>query len=504
MRIETTRRGWWNVAMWGGMGVVLVAGPAMAADGTAPTAATSALDASARRIDYSEVLSRYRAEQAQQPLSYDALGTTPLDGGEKRAYLLRSQNWPAGGGADPAQWTHRIEVFIPNGAKPRTALLFVNNGVRRSNGTEPESPPTNLDPDTAFGIAKATQRIVISVADVPNQYLTLPGDTAPKREDALVAATWRRFLDDPIGQVTTPLHVPMAEAAVKAMDLAQAELRPWNVRGFVIAGASKRAWSSWLTAIADPRVEGIVSFVIEMRIRALFDYLPKVYGGNWPIAVGDYYREGIHKRLDEPGFAQLMSISDPFTYLRTRYRQRLQIPKYLVNASGDDFFPPDFLNQYVDELPGPLAVRVAPNSDHGGIRPYFREAIVGFMNRFGTRQALPAPSARVIVRNGATALTVRYREAPVSATLWRADNPTDRNFRYACGIRYLGTPLTLGKGRALDVPLAQPATGWSAVFVELRYADGFVATTPVQVFPQTFPTQPPADGAGACKTLPGQ
>lgn len=39
----------------------------------------------------------------------------------------------------------------------------------------------------------------------------------------------------------------------------------------------------------------------------------------------------------------------------------------------------------------------------------------------------------------------------------------------------------------------QPAQGWQARFVEARFADGFVVTSPVSVLPQTYPEHPPAD-----------
>ncbi|MGO4776016.1 PhoPQ-activated protein PqaA family protein, partial [Lysobacter sp. 2RAB21] len=339
--------------------------------------------------DYSQAWPDYRKRQARVPLRYESLGRTVLDGAQKRSYRLYSQRWPESGGAVPDEWTHQVDIYIPEVARPKSALLVINNGSNRANGSDPVRPPSDFDETLALEVAKATHTIVISLSDVPNQYLTLPGE-APKKEDVLVAATWRRFMDEPsASNATLPLHVPMAESAVKAMDLAERELSAWRVRSFVVTGASKRGWTAWLTAIGDPRVQGLVSYVIDMRIQKLIEHIHKTYGGGWPIALLPYHAEGVTTRYEQPEFAELMQIEDPFAYLSTRHRQRLRIPKYLVNASGDDFFPADAQRLYLDDLPGATSLRAAPNSDHGGIRRHIRETLIPALQRWNRHQALP-------------------------------------------------------------------------------------------------------------------
>lgn len=476
---------------------------AFASSATAVAAAsTAAPDTSGHRIDYSQVWPDYRQRQARVPLRYESLGSTPLEGVEKRSYRLASQRWPESGGAIPPEWTHRVDIYIPDVARPKSALLVINNGSNRASGNAPVRPPSDFDETLALEVARSTHTIVVSVSDVPNQYLTLPGETVAKKEDVLVAATWRRFLDDPAANTTLPLHVPMAESAVRAMDLAERELRGWRVRSFVVAGASKRAWTAWLTAIGDPRVEAIVSYVIDMRIQALIEHINRSYGGGWPIALQPYHQEGITTRYRQPEFDDLMKIEDPYAYLRTRHRQRLRIPKYLVSASGDDFFPPDAQRLYVDDLPGATSLRAAPNSDHGGVRRHMRETLIPALQRWGRNQSLPSVRARLNQRGSQLRLSARASERPVSAKLWVADNPGGRDFRYACGIRYRESPLTLTRN-SVEAELSLPASGWSAAFVEFAFADGFVATTPVHVYPEKiFPQQPPPNGNGACLMVP--
>jgi PhoPQ-activated pathogenicity-related protein len=56
-------------------------------------------------------------------------------------------------------------------------------------------------------------------------------------------------------------------------------------------------------------------------------------------ALGDYVNHGIipHK-VNTPESKHIYSIDDPYSY---RNRERMKIPKLVLNASGDQFFLPD-------------------------------------------------------------------------------------------------------------------------------------------------------------------
>lgn len=83
----------------------------------------------------------------------------------------------------------------------------------------------------------------------------------------------------------------------------------------------------------------IVPNVIEVEdTAAMLASLRQRYGGHWP-GVAALSAGGVLKQLDSPGFARLAAMIDPMQYL-DEPGQRLAIPKYLVSASGDDFFAP--------------------------------------------------------------------------------------------------------------------------------------------------------------------
>ena len=74
----------------------------------------------------------------------------------------------------------------------------------------------------------------------------------------------------------------MVKSAVRGLDtLTQFADREWGqkLERFVVSGASKRGWTTWLSAAADPRVVAIAPMVIDMlNMKAQLEWADKVYG----------------------------------------------------------------------------------------------------------------------------------------------------------------------------------------------------------------------------------
>jgi len=469
---------------------------------TKPQSAQACFEA--RGEQFGEVLSCYRQAQMHVPLVYRSISMSKTDGLEQRTYQMDSQSWSPDHAVVPEKWLHTVDVIIPDDAIAGRALLVINNGTYAA-PDQPERPPTDFSIASLRSIAQRTRTPVVSVGYIPNQPLVYLGDDKPKREDDSVALSWKWFLDRPQAQAFTPLQVPMMAAVLKAMDLAEKELSALQVKRFVVSGVSKRGWSAWHTALTDARVEAIVPFVIDtLNFPEMISHTYKTYGNNWPIALGSYAKEGIARRWHTENFERLMEVIDPWTYRQGPHASRLMIPKYIVNASGDDFFVSDNARFYFDALPGTKALRVAPNSSHYGIKEYTTPSLVSFVNRLQGAQKLPEVTSALTSEAGVDMVSVQFSELPIEVTQWTAMNPVARDFRYACGIRYVARSDASHIALQTKFSLAKPREGWTASFIEARFSDGFVATTRVYVSPDAaYPEQAPPSDTAACRTIPG-
>lgn len=337
--------------------------------------------------DLSHVLPDYREQISGTPLKYTLINTAPLAQVVVRHYELLSQHWSPDDMVTPAQWRHNVDIYIPETAKEHHALVVVNNGINYDKGVQITGKPGDFPQETLASISRDTNTIVISVSDIPNQYLTFQDDKKPLKEDESVSRSWALFMEAPEQRKLMPLNIPMVTALSQAMRLAKKELTQWNINSFIITGISKRGWTTWLSAIADPDVEAIVPFAIDLLdIDASLEHIYQSYGGNWPITFYPYYQQGIDEKIKSPTFTQLRQIIDPLRYLNTIYQPRLAIPKYIINASGDDFFVPDNTRFYYSKLPGVKSLRIVPNMNHYSINQFAEKSLVPFINRFQSKK----------------------------------------------------------------------------------------------------------------------
>jgi PhoPQ-activated pathogenicity-related protein len=400
---------------------------------------------------------------------------------------LVSQSW-RGGDVKPGVWRHRLTVAQPREVKHRTGLLYIGEG---SNG-EPEPKKANrLLPY----LAKWTNSVVAELRMVPNQPLEFAGEGGRKRsEDEIVAYSWAQFLKT--GDETWPIRLPMTKAAVRAMDTVQAfaESRSLELDGFVVTGVSKRGWTTWLTAAVDPRVRAIIPIVIDgiHLLPTLVEHY-QAYGA-WSRAIQDYHATGFLDQLGTPRYFELMKIEEPYSY-----RARYTMPKFIVNAAGDQFFLPDSTRFYFADLPGEKHVRYLPNADHaltGKTLDAFKSVVAFYQ---AVLKGTPRPEFDEEYRDGL--LTVRIREgAPVKVRLWQATNPHSRDFRLErIGAAYKASTLKLVRPGEYQAAIAMPAQGWTAFFAELEYPKSgrypLRFTTLVRVIPDRLPFGKPENGS---------
>jgi PhoPQ-activated pathogenicity-related protein len=256
------------------------------------------------------------------------------------------------------------------------------------------------------------------------------------------------------------------------------------IEKFVVSGGSKRGWTTWCTAAVDKRVAAAIPIVIDViNVPACSRHHVAAYGF-YAQAIGDYVRHNLTSRKDDPRTRQLYEIEDPYSY-----RDRLTMPKFIVNAAGDQYFPPDSSQFYFGDLQGEKLLRYVPNADHSLRDSDAMESIIAYYQLLlaGT----PRPKYSWTFENDGS-IHVRSESPPTAVTLWQANNPKARDFRLmTIGKAYTSQSLQDLGGGVFVGRIDPPASGWSAFFVELTYDVGqsypLKLTSGVRILPDTLP-----------------
>jgi len=410
----------------------------------------------------------------------------PADGVTATLLDMTSQKWLTEHEVERPLWTHWITVVRPAKVTSDIALLYITGG---SLDRQPPAAPSAWLVDAA----QSTGTITAELRLVPNQPVVFKDDPEQKKrsEDDFIAYTWNKFLRT--GDEKWPARLPMTKSAVRAMDaVTQFAASPDGggntVARFVVTGASKRGWTTWTTAAVDTRVIAIAPAVIDMlNVEPSFVHHYRAYG-KWSDAVKDYEQQGIMDWMGTKEFRALMKIEEPY-----EYRDRLTMPKFLVNASGDQFFLPDSSQFYFDDLKGEKHVRYVPNASHSLEKSDALENLVAFYAEVVSGK--PRPQIKWSFEKDGS-IKVVAKDRPDSVALWQATNPDARSFRQdAIGNAYQSTPLEPSGPNTWVARVKPPAKGWTAFFVELTFASGgkypFKETSGIRVLPDTLPYAAP-------------
>ena len=375
--------------------------------------------------------SSFRWEKTQERKS--ATGTS---------YELRltSQTWHG------IPWTHKLLVVVPARLEfPGIAALHVTGG---SGGM--------AEAMLAFTLANRTGTTVAVLYDIPNQPLF-----GGMKEDDLIAHTFEQYLAT--RDETWPLLFPMTRSVLRAMDaLQQFSEKEGMVRldRFIVNGASKRGWTTWLTAASgDKRVAAIIPIVYDnLNIARQMPHQLAVWGA-YSAQIDDYTRRGLQAKLDTEAGRKLTAMVDPYTY-----RKAFTMPKLIVNGTNDPYWAQDALNLYWDDLPGPKWILYSTNSGHGleNIAPVLNAAS-GFVRAVASGVLPPRIEWKRETTADGARITVTSTPAPVSASLWIARSAT-QDFRKS---RWAASPLTAAGG-AFTADVKRPDSGWLAAMIEVQ------------------------------------
>ena len=409
-----------------------------------------------------------------------------IEGDGYTAYVLdlKSQTWRSEKEVDRPVWQHWLTIIKPDGVTANKALLYIGGG---NNGDE--VPTRASERNVNFAIASGT--VVADLGMVPNQPLYFADSkNHGRREDDLIAYSRVKFMIT--GDEEWPARLPMVKSGVRAMDAVQEFLKSDAGGGlaideFVVAGGSKRAWTTWLVGALDERVIAIIPLVIDaLNTEAITRHHYAAYGFFSP-SLGDYVRHGLYPhKLGTPEFDAILEIEDPFNYFD---RERLKIPKFVINASGDQYFLPDNSQFYFSEMPQEKYLRYVENAKHNLAGSDARESMLAFY--LSVINDTPRPKfSWTLEQDGPIRVTVD--DMPLEVNLWQATNPDARDFRLdIIGKAWTSTPLTRQEGNTYIGRVDKPQKGFTAFFVQLVYDSGrdapFKFTTDVNVIPDILP-----------------
>jgi PhoPQ-activated pathogenicity-related protein len=230
-----------------------------------------------------------------------------------------------------------------------------------------------------------------------------------------------------------------------------------------VSGASKRGWTTWLTAAADRRVVAIAPMVIDMlNMKTQLQWADKVYGKQSE-EINDYTQLNLHMQMDEPAMVTLRSFVDPYSY-----RMRYNIPKLLLLGTNDPYWTVDSLRHYWDDLPEPKLIDQTPNAGHDlGDGKQAVAALAAFYQMVADRQPLPAMNWNIKDSPAGSSVSLTLSQPAKRVVLWTADSK-DRDFRDE---KWSSRPVeTTEGGKAAAAEVAKPESGFRAFLLEATLA----------------------------------
>jgi len=376
--------------------------------------------------------------------------------GTVKAYslLLTSQQW------HEYVWTHQLTVLVPDENQHDGALLFINGGSNK------KGLPNWNGRDDKFiqamgGLAAKNNGIVAILRQTPNQPLV--GDLT---EDALISYTLHKFKED--GDYSWPLLFPMVKSAVRAMDAVQefsSQVLKHPVNRFLVSGASKRGWTTWLTGACDNRVVAIAPMVIDiLNMPVNLDYQVQMWK-DYSVQIEDYVKLGIPQTAGTEKGKAITTMVDPYSY-----RKKLTMPKMIFMGTNDEYWTVDAIKHYIDSIPGQNFIHYVPNAGHSlGDK---QQALAGLSAFFGqTLARTPYPILQWDLSQSKKGVTLKVNHSPdilVDAILWSTDSD-DTDFRDEIWEgKSIGWKM---KSQIVTATQPFPESGYRAFYLDLKYKD---------------------------------
>jgi PhoPQ-activated pathogenicity-related protein len=284
----------------------------------------------------------------------------------------------------------------------------------------------------------------------------------------------------------------MVKSAVRGMDAVQEFGKDkWklDIRNFTLTGASKRGWTTWLTASVDPRVNAFAPMVIDMlNMSAQMKHQVESFG-KFSEQIDDYTQRDIQGQGDTEEGRLLRAIIDPHAY-----RKLLTQPKVILLGTNDRYWPLDALNLYWHDLVGEKHILYVPNNGHG-LSDFARiTGTITALHRQAAGQLKMAKLAWELTEDDKhLTLNVKADQKPSKVSAWVATSAS-RDFRDSKWSSHTLEPID---GHYL-YQLALPESGYAAVFGEAVFDTDllpYFLSTNVKIVKAKGDASPAASGA---------
>ena len=372
--------------------------------------------------------------------------------GNTTAYqlLLTSQKWKN------ITWRHQLTVVVPSKIEHNGALVIIAGGANTNE--QPNWSNNDRMWPVAAQMAAANQSIVAILKQTPNQ--PLMGNL---KEDELISYTLHQYKQD--GDASWPLLFPMVKSAIRSMDAIQdfgKKRFDRNIENFFISGASKRGWTTWLTAATeDPRVKAIAPMVIDMlNMPATLNYQFQSYGA-YSDQIEDYVKLEIPQSTSSKKGKAVTTMIDPYSY-----RSKLSVPKMIFIGTNDEYWTVDAIKWYIKEIPGQTMIHYVPNAGHdlgGGAEAL--QTLSALYGKMLNGEPYPLVDNHIKTENGKVMLDLKVNEKDLKdVQIWSATS-TDRDFRN----EKFGSVSTGKPSAENHIEVELPSSGYKAFYVDFKY-----------------------------------
>lgn len=430
---------------------------------------------------------------------------------------------------DRSVWTHTVIYIVPTklNASCDTAYVWLTWGSN--------TDPWNGNAEDDVDLAVVTQAAIgtgcpaVAIYDIPNQQICFYDNASAgpycDSEDGAIAYTFNRYLYHNKAAEWLLLF-PMAKAGIRALDAIEeisAQVFNKPITKFVVSGASKRGWTTWLVGATDykNRIVAIVPVVLDaLDFNSFIHRQWKSYQA-FTFALKPYADFGLTAATELPRFVTWSTEIDPYFY-----RQRLTMPKLAINAVGDEFQLLDDQAHWAHDMPGEMKTILIKDADHILVTNFdlviktlvsYLQSVVFGITRPSYTWSIDALSGQISVTTSVPPLSVSLVQTTIATKM--------RDFRDVvlkedpCIIHVLGgcvrfylwndSPAATGNGpRTYVSNVTAPTSGWTGFYLQLEFANGpaeknltnLVFASPASVLPLGYPF-PDCSGTGCNATF---